>query len=86
VPEVVVAADTKAEAAALALGYFISKSRPLDAASYLQSEPQDAEYLRVHDVLRWLETPEGRAFGLCRGITVPQCLHQIVRGSRLERE
>jgi hypothetical protein len=64
VPEVVVRANTKMEAAAIALHHFLVMERPLDSYSYLQCEPDDGQYLRVGHVLDWLTTPEGRAFAL----------------------
>jgi hypothetical protein len=50
-PEVSITAESKMEAAALALRHFIDLGRPFRPHSYLQCEPHDGEGLRVADVL-----------------------------------
>ena len=52
VPEVVVAADTKMQAAATALEHFVSIGRPIYASSYLEC---DGGGFRVQQVLPALE-------------------------------
>ena len=56
VPEVAVRAETRMQAAVMALQHFISLSRPFTADSYLECEPHDGEYLRVRHVVEWLQT------------------------------
>lgn len=53
-PEVTVAADTRIEAAAMALQHFVTIGRPMSLDSYLECEPCDGEGLRAAEVLRWL--------------------------------
>ena len=53
-PEVVVTADTRMQAAALALRHFVSRGRPIGLRSYLECEPAAGKGLRVIDVLTWL--------------------------------
>ena len=61
-PEITVQADTQMHAAALALDHFIAIHRSVAPDSYLQCEPCDSRYLRVRDVVEWLQTAEGRRF------------------------
>jgi hypothetical protein len=61
-PEITIRAEAKMPAAALALHHFVSLGRPISSDSYLESEPRDGMCLRVHDVLAWLQSPEGQTF------------------------
>ncbi|HUE89753.1 MAG TPA: hypothetical protein VMO26_27060 [Vicinamibacterales bacterium] len=51
VPEVAVRAETRMQAAAIALQHFISIARPFSADSYLECDPHEGEYLRVRHVI-----------------------------------
>jgi hypothetical protein len=62
VPEITVVADTRLEAAAMALQHFVSIGRPISLDSYLECEPQDGEGLRAAEVLRWLNASGGDLF------------------------
>ena len=60
--EVVIRANTRMEAAAEALHYFICLSRPVTLDAYLECDPNDGEYLRVRHVLEWMRnSANGRA-------------------------
>jgi hypothetical protein len=61
-PEVNVTADSRIEAAALALQHFVSIGRPMTLNSYLECEPRGDEALRAADVLRWLNATGGDLF------------------------
>ena len=73
-PEIAVQAETQMHAAALALHHFIAIDRSLAPDSYLECEPCDSQYLRVHDVMEWLKTSAGRRFSNGRGVAMPSLL------------
>lgn len=60
--EIIITAPEKMPAAALALQHFVWMGRPMSPDSYLESEPDDGRYLRVRDVLTWVQSAEGRMF------------------------
>jgi hypothetical protein len=61
-PEVVVSAETRMDAAVAALNHFVSIGRPVGLDSYLECEPQAGPGLRVANVLQWLDDTGGDLF------------------------
>jgi hypothetical protein len=63
-PEITIRANRRLEAAALALQHFVWSNRPIRLHSYLECEPHDGTWLRVADVLNWLQSAEGCPFAI----------------------
>lgn len=61
-PDVTIRAEQQIHAAAVALHHFISIGAPIRRDAYLECEPRESLYLRVADVIDWLNSAEGHAF------------------------